>query len=73
MPAVSGRPEKKVFWMTPVRLPKTKKSYHSKVVPADGGGDDRARGWRPSTGAAASSAAISAMALSSPRESAGKA
>src|SRR5436190_14360953 len=34
-PAVGGRPAKKVLEMTPVRLPKTKKSYHSKAVPAD--------------------------------------
>ena len=34
-PAVSLRPAKKTLEMTPVRLPKMKKSYHSKVVPAD--------------------------------------
>src|SRR6185312_3477486 len=34
-PAASGTPEKKFFEIRAARLPKTKKSYHSKDVPAE--------------------------------------
>ena len=57
-PAASGSPEKKVLEMTPVRLPNTKKSYHSNVVPAD----EAATTVRSEAGlASALGAAVSAM------------
>ena len=63
-PAASGRPEKKVLEMTPVRLPKTKKSYHSNVVPAE----DAATTVRRDAGlASAVVAAVSAMRCLSPQ------
>ena len=58
--AVSGRPVKKVLEMTPVRLPKTKKSYHSKVVPAEEAAMTVRRVFG-STSSLAAVAAISAM------------
>ena len=58
--AVSGRPVKKVLEMTPVRLPKTKKSYHSKVVPAEEAAMT-VRSVFGSTSSLAAVAAISAM------------